>query len=191
MKDPIRRFQSWMRMARAAGVPQANAMALATVGKGGTPSLRIVLLKRVDERGFVFFTDSRSRKGRELADDARVAATVWWDPVGRQVRIEGRVSVIPDEETDAYWATRRRASQLSGAASRQSAPLAARRELAARRRGLDRAHPEGVVPRPGAWRGYLIAPSRIEFWREGEGRFHHRELFRRSKGEWTVSLLQP
>lgn len=191
MKDPIRRFQSWMRMAREAGVPQANAMALATVGKQGAPSLRMVLLKRVDERGFVFFTDSRSRKGRELKDNARVAATFWWDPVGRQVRVEGLVSTIPDQETDAYWATRRRASQLSGAASKQSAPLSARRELSARRKELDRAHPEGVVPRPDAWKGYLIDPKRIEFWREGEGRFHHRELFTRVKGTWRVSLLQP
>ena len=191
MKDPIRRFQSWMRMARNAHVPQANAMALATVSRAGAPSLRMVLLKRVDERGFVFFTDTRSRKGRELENNAKVAATFWWDAVGRQVRIEGQVSVIPDSETDAYWATRRRASQLSAAASRQSAPLAARRELAARRRELDHEHPGGVVPRPDAWKGFLIAPKRIEFWREGEGRFHHRELFTRVKGEWRVRMLQP
>ena len=191
MKDPIRRFQNWMRLARDAGIPQANAMALATASAAGTPSLRMVLLKRVDERGFVFFTDSRSRKGRELRDNPRVAATFWWDPIGRQVRIEGSVSLIPDRETDAYWATRRRASQLSGAASRQSAALAARSELSGRRRELDQAHRDGAVPRPEAWKGYLIRARRIEFWREGEGRFHHRELFRRVGGEWRSSLLQP
>ena len=178
-------------MAREADVPQANAMALATVSRDGAPSLRMVLLKRVDERGFVFFTDSRSRKGHELDKNSRVAATFWWDPIGRQVRIEGRARVIPSAETDAYWATRRRASQLSAAASRQSAPLDARRELAARRRELDRQHPEGVIPRPEAWKGYLVEPKRIEFWREGEGRFHHRELFTRVKGEWRVKMLQP
>lgn len=189
--DPIALFKRWFAAAKRAGIAQPNAMALATATPDARPSVRMVLLKGFDARGFVFFTDGRSRKGRELAENPHVAAVLHWDPLGRQVRIEGPVAAISAEETDAYWYSRPRGSQLSGATSHQSAPLASRDSLVEKRKALARRTAGGPVPRPEAWTGFRIDPQRIEFWREGRFRLHHREVFTRTARGWKIQLLQP
>lgn len=191
-RDPIGRLRRWYEAAVAAGEPRPDAMALATVGPGGVPSLRIVLVKRIGEHGLVFFTDRRSRKGRELARNPAVAATFHWPRLRRQVRIEGRVEPLPEADADVYWATRPRGSRLSAAASHQSRPLGSREDLVARREALARRLRGRPVPRPAEWGGYRIVPERIEFWTHRANRLHHRELFRRARGgAWRVGLLEP
>ncbi len=189
--DPIARFRRWYRDAERTGAPLPEAIALATADHRGRPSVRFVLLKGVDARGFVFFTDGRSRKGGELAANPEAAFAVYWDVLGRQVRVEGRVSIVSAAEADAYWATRPRESRLAASASHQSADLVRRSALIARWRTLARRHPGDDVPRPPAWNGYRIAPRAIEFWTRGDFRLHQRERFERRAGRWTRRLLQP
>jgi pyridoxamine 5'-phosphate oxidase len=191
MAQLVHRFHRWYREAEAAGTPQPDAMALATVDKAGAPSLRWVLLKSASEAGFVFFTDKRSRKGKALRDNPRAAATFFWGLTGKSVRIEGRVEHLSKLQADAYWHSRPRGSQLSAAASRQSAPIDSRRTLVARRARLAKALGTGQVPRPEAWGGFLIVPERIEFWEHRGDRLHHREQFTRTRTGWKKSLLQP
>lgn len=189
--DPIRRFRHWFATAQRRGVPQPEAMALATVGETGLPSVRFVLLKHVDENGFVFFTDGRSRKGRELRAAPHAAATFYWTSLGRQVRLEGRVEQVEADVADAYWQTRPRASQLSASASRQSARLADRDVLVQRRRRLARQYRAAAVPRPPSWTGFRLIPDSLEFWTHRDNRLHHRELFVRTGRGWRVGLLSP
>jgi pyridoxamine 5'-phosphate oxidase len=189
--DPIERFRRWFKDAEKTGAPLPEAMALATADRRGRPSVRFVLLKGVDARGFVFFTDSRSRKGGELAANPEAAFAIYWDALGRQVRVEGRVSTVSAAEADAYWATRPRESRLAASASHQSASLARRSDLIARWRALGRRHRGDDVPRPPGWTGYRIAPRAIEFWTRGDFRLHRRERFERRGGRWTRRLLQP
>jgi len=189
--DPIARFRRWYAAAVRARAPLPDAMALATADRRGTPSVRFVLLKGVDERGFVFFTDARSRKGRELAARRRVAVVLYWDAIARQVRVEGRIRPLTDAEADRYWETRPRASRLAAASSTQSAPMSSHRWLLARWRRLRRELAGNDVPRPKAWGGYRIVPDAIEFWTHREDRLHHRELFRRAGRGWRRTLLQP
>src|SRR5258705_8616812 len=162
MADPFVRLRRWFGDAQRSGAPLPDAMALATATKNGVPSLRFVLLKQLDANGFVFFTDARSRKGRELRTNPRAAATFHWNTMGRQVRIEGRVVELGDAEADAYWVTRPRGSQLSGAASRQSRELARRSLLITRRDELARRYADESIPRPAEWRGFRIVPDAIE-----------------------------
>jgi pyridoxamine 5'-phosphate oxidase len=189
--DPIARFRRWFAAAERTGMPLPEAIALATADGRGRPSVRYVLLKHVDTRGFVFFTDARSRKGGELAVNPEAAFAVYWDALGKQVRVEGRVTDVPAAEADAYWRTRPRESRLAAAASRQSSELGSRAELLARWRALARRHPGDDVPRPAAWTGYRIVPRAIEFWTRGDFRLHRRERFVRRRGVWRRSLLQP
>jgi pyridoxamine 5'-phosphate oxidase len=190
--DPIRRFRRWLADAERAGAPLAEAMALATATRDGVPSLRMVLLKRADQEGFVFYTDARSRKGRELRANPRAAATFHWNTMGRQVRVEGRVVELSDADADAYWASRPRGSQLSGATSFQSRVLASRTALVARRDAIEQRYADVPVPRPSEWRGFRIVPASIEFWTHKDDRLHHRERFtRRGGGSWQVALLEP
>jgi len=191
MSDPFSRFRRWFRDAQRSGAPLPEAMALATATKDGVPSLRFVLLKQLDANGFVFFTDARSRKGRELRANPHAAATFHWNTMGRQVRIEGRVVELGDADADAYWATRPRGSQLSGATSHQSSALARRSLLTRRRNELARRYGDGSIPRPAEWRGFRIVPDAIEFWTHRDDRLHHRELFRRSARGWRATLLEP
>src|SRR5437867_742385 len=165
-------------------------MALATAGRRGA-SVRFVLLKGADRRGFAFFTDGRSRKGRELRASVRAAVAFYWNRLGRQVRIEGRVEQVSTAEADAYWATRPRASQLAALASHQSAALASRRSLTGRWQALRRRYRRHPVPRPPAWTGFRIIPESIEFWTHREHRLHDRELFVRTRAGWRRRLLQP
>lgn len=191
MTDPFVRFRRWFRDAQRSGAPLPEAMALATATRKGVPSLRMVLLKQLDANGFVFFTDARSRKGRELRANPHAALTFHWTAMGRQVRIEGRVVELGDAEADAYWVTRPRGSQLSAATSQQSRTLARRALLITRRNQLARRYADGSIPRPAEWRGFRIVPDAIEFWTHRDDRLHHRELFRRSARGWRTTLLEP
>jgi pyridoxamine 5'-phosphate oxidase len=189
--DPIRKFQRWLAEARQAGVPLPEAMALATADQRGRPSVRYVLLKGADARGFVFYTNRLSAKARDLRANRRAALAFYWDAPGRQVRCEGRVTEVAAAEADAYWASRPRGSQVASAASRQSAPLDSSGSLMARYRELLREYEGKEVPRPEVWSGFRLGPERIEFWTRREPRLHKRELFVKSRGRWTMKLLQP
>jgi len=166
-------------------------MALATADRRGAPSVRFVLLKGVDERGFVFFTDGRSRKGRELAARPRASVAFYWNATGKQVRVEGRVVPVSAAETDAYWQTRPRGSRLAAASSTQSAPMRNHAWLLARWRRLSRQVGRGLLPRPPEWNGYRIVPDAIEFWQRGANRLHKRERYERTRRGWRRALLQP
>lgn len=189
--DPIRKFSRWWRDAERTGVPLPEATALATVDSRGRPSVRFVLLKGVDSRGFLFYTNESSRKGRDLRATPDAALAFYWHEPGRQVRIEGAVSLVGDDEADEYWQSRPRGSQIASSVSRQSTTLASRRDLVARFRALDRRLDGHPVPRPRHWRGYVLNPRQIEFWTRREPRLHERELFVRSRSGWTRRLLQP
>jgi pyridoxamine 5'-phosphate oxidase len=151
----------------------------------------MVLLKGADRDGFVFYTNSRSRKGRELAANPRAALVLHWDSIGKQIRIEGRVRRVSEAEADAYWTSRPRASQLAALASDQSDPVATRAELMARWRKLDRTYRDRPVPRPPHWTGYRVLPESIEFWTHRDHRLHDRELFTRTRSGWKRTRLQP
>jgi pyridoxamine 5'-phosphate oxidase len=162
--DPIAKFIRWLEDARSARIPNYEAMALATAARSGKTSVRFVLLKGIDQRGFTFFTDARSRKGRELHGNPHVSLALYWQPKGRQVRVEGRVKEITFAEADAYWPTRPRQSQLAASASHQSARLHSRAELLARFARLARKFRGREVPRPPLWTGFRVRPDAIEFW---------------------------
>lgn len=189
--DPITRFRRWYAEAEAAGAALPEAIALATANRRARPSVRYVLLKGVDGRGFVFFSDARSRKGVELAANPEAAFACYWDAIGKQVRVEGRVVRVTAVESDAYWTTRPRESRLAASASRQSAVLPRRADLIARWRALGRRHPDDDVPRPPEWTGFRIVPRAVEFWTRGDFRLHRRERFERTAAGWTRRMLQP
>jgi pyridoxamine 5'-phosphate oxidase len=190
--DPLSQFRSWFAEAEDAGIRAPNAMALATAAPDGMPSVRMVLLKSADEQGFVFFTGYASRKAGELESNRRAALLFFWDPLGRQVRIEGTVERVADEESDAYFATRPRGAQLAAAASSQSAVLDGRAELDRRVAELEHEHRAGDVPRPAHWGGYRLAPDAYEFWQHRENRLHDRLRYRRADGgTWVLERLSP
>jgi pyridoxamine 5'-phosphate oxidase len=190
-QDPIGRFQESLSRAAAASSFDATAAALATVDARGQPSARIVLVKFVDARGFAFFTNRESRKGRELSANARAALCFHWPAIGEQVRVEGEVALLGDGESDAYFATRPRESQIGAWASRQSMPLESRAALEAAARATEARFAGREVPRPPFWGGYVLHPERIEFWKSAEGRLHHRTVFDRAGEGWRESLLNP
>lgn len=190
--DPIALVRGWLDAARAAGIGEPEAMALSTADAGGRPASRMVLLRGLDERGFRFYTNRLSRKGRELEANPRGALLFHWQPLGRQVRVEGPVSALSDEESDAYFAGRERMSQLAAWASEQSRPIASRDELVARLAEVERRFEGGPVERPPHWGGYLVTPQMIELWEHGEHRLHHRRRFTRTPdGAWSSELLAP
>jgi pyridoxamine 5'-phosphate oxidase len=190
--DPLRQFARWFADARAAGIRAPEAMVLATATPAGAPSARIVLLKGHDERGFVFHTNYESRKGAELAGNPRAALLFHWDPLGRQVRIEGRVERVPRAESESYFRTRPRGGQLGALASRQSEPVASREALEARFAAVEAEHADREVPLPEYWGGFRLRPERYEFWQHRENRLHDRLLYRPDgAGGWTLVRLQP
>ena len=192
--DPIEHFRELFAAAQRvdrALLPEPTAMTLSTVGGDGQPSARLVLLKALDDRGFVFYTNLRSRKGRELAKNPRAALTVHWQPLEIQVRVEGVAEQVADDEADAYFATRPRGSQISAWASDQSEPIAREGDLDARVADVERRFAGRTVPRPPHWSGFRIIPARIEFWRNRPSRLHERRLFQRDGDGWRESVLYP
>lgn len=189
-EDPIAQFNAWLEEARTAGVPHPEAMTLATADASGRPSARMLLLKGADDQGFSFFTGYESRKGRELAENPRAAIVVYWNALGRQVRVEGSVRRLSAEESDAYWDTRPPRSRAAAAASRQSEPIASREELEAEFERLLSEHGEGV-PRPERWGGYTLDPEVIELWEHRDDRLHDRFRFTRAREGWQKERLSP
>jgi len=189
--DPFIQFQHWFTDAQRAGIRLPEAMALATADARGRPSVRFVLLKSADERGFVFFTNVSSRKGAELRGNPRASLAFYWDELLKQVRVDGRVELVAPVEVDAYWATRPRESQLAARASRQSATLKSHAELLARWERLRSRYRDQDIPRPAGWIGYRVVPDAIEFWTHRDHRLHERELFVRTRRGWKRKLLQP
>ena len=189
--EPMELFAKWMDDARLSELNDPNAMSLATAASDGTPSVRIVLLKRYDEQGFAFYTNGESRKGGELRSNPRVALCLHWKSRQRQVRIEGVVSELPPEDVDAYFARRHRMSQIGAWASQQSRPLASRDELVTLTEKFEADFP-AAVPRPPYWTGFRARPSTIEFWQEGAYRLHDRIVFTRNHaGAWLKQRLFP
>src|SRR5438093_12186758 len=189
--NPLEQFRRWYADAEAAAIRAPQAMTLASATPDGAPSARMVLLKGFDDRGFVFFTGYVSRKAAELDENPRAALLFYWEPLGRQVRIEGPVERISAAESDAYFATRPRGAQLAAAASRQSAVLSGREELDARVTELESKHDGAQVARPEHWGGYRLLPSTFEFWQHREDRLHDRLCYRRDEGGWVVERLSP
>jgi pyridoxamine 5'-phosphate oxidase len=185
--DPLEQFRRWFAEAQAADIRAPHAMALATAG----PSVRMVLLKDADENGFVFFTGYESRKAKELVANPRAALLFYWDPLGRQVRVEGTVERVAPEESDAYFATRPRAAQVAAAASRQGRLLTNRAELDERFAELEQEHAGRDVARPDHWGGYRLRPDAYEFWQHREDRLHDRLRYRREGGSWVIERLSP
>ena len=190
-REALARFEEVFARAGKKEPSEPTAMVLATADGEGRPSARTVLLKGVDERGFVFYTNANSRKGRDLRENPRGALVFFWQSVFEQVQVEGRVEPVSDEEADAYWATRRRESCIGALVSDQSAPLASREELNARYAEEEKRHAGGPVPRPPNWRGYRVVPDRIEFWRPGDHRLNERDCYERTAGGWRRLLLNP
>jgi pyridoxamine 5'-phosphate oxidase len=188
--DPLRQFDVWLGEA-AAAVRAPEAMALATAAPDGAPSVRMVLMKDYGPNGFSFYTGYESRKGRELAANARAALLFFWDPLGRQVRVEGPVERVTPDETERYFATRPRPSRIAALASRQSSVLATRDDLEARYAELERELENQEVPVPPAWGGFRLTPETYEFWQHRENRLHDRFRYTRAGDGWTIERLSP
>jgi pyridoxamine 5'-phosphate oxidase len=190
--DPLVVFQDWMETARQRSLMEyPNAMVLATVDGDGFPDARIVLLKDVDERGFVFYTNRESAKGEALARTGMAGLNFYWDHLGRQVRVRGLVETVSDDESDAYFSSRPRGSQIGAWASEQSRVLDRRETLEARAASLEDKYRDRSVPRPDHWGGYVVRPRAIEFWQARDCRLHDRFLYRKGSSGWSVVRLNP
>jgi pyridoxamine 5'-phosphate oxidase len=190
--DPIRLFKKWFDAAVRAELKEPDAMTLATAAHDGKPSARMVLLKDFDERGFVFYTNYHSRKGRELEQNPHAALVFFWQPLERQIRITGRVTKVTAEESDNYFHSRPLGSRFSAAISKQSSVIASRDVLLKRLKKIEEKYPKGNPPRPIHWGGFRVHPNEIEFWQGGKFRLHDRIRYRRRRdGSWLVDRLSP
>lgn len=189
--DPIARFHAEFLRAKGVETIDVTAMALATATPDGSPNVRYVLLKEADARGFVFFTNGESQKGNELAANPHAALGFLWPTIYVQVRVQGAVEVLPSDESDAYFASRPRGSQIGAWASAQSRPIASRAELERRVEEVTSAYEGREIPRPAYWGGYRVVPSRIEFWYGRESRLHDRIVYWRDDATWRVGYLSP
>ena len=190
-EDPIELFKSWFAEAAKAEPADPNAVALATADASGRPSVRMVLLKDVDARGFVFYTNRESRKGLEIQANPQAALCFYWKSLDRQVRVEGGIEPVAEAEADSYFASRDRASQIGAWASRQSRPLESRFALERRIAEFTAKFHVGTVPRPPFWSGFRLVPAAIEFWRERPFRLHDRTVYHRDAGAWSARKLYP
>jgi pyridoxamine 5'-phosphate oxidase len=192
VSSPLGRVREWYEEAVAAGLPEAEAMALATASPDGMPSVRIVLMKGIDDRGIRFFTNYESRKGRELDANPRAAATLYWQPLARAVRLEGAVERLTAQESDAYFASRGRGSRLGAWASKQGRPIESRETLESSLADADATFRGDEVPRPEYWGGYRLIPDAVELWQGRPDRLHDREHWlRRPDGSWRAERLSP
>jgi pyridoxamine 5'-phosphate oxidase len=189
--DPILRFKELLAQAAQLGIVPYNAAAFATTGKDLQPTVRMLLLKDVDDRGLVFYTNLESRKGRQMNDNPRASACFWWPQLRQQVRFEGAVELVSERQSDEYFASRPPASQIGAWASRQSSELSSREELIAAAASFAAKYKDQTVPRPPYWSGYRLLAERIEFWREQPDRLHDRELYTRQADGWIIRLLAP
>jgi len=190
--DPFEQFQQWFDEVTRLDIDMPNTMALATVSPDGKPGLRYVLLKALDEQGFVFYTHSVSAKGRQLAANPAASLAFYWQPVNRQVRLEGVVEQVSADEADSYFQSRPYGSQISTWVAPQSAVVSNREFMEQRVRDLEAAYPQGKVPRPDTWVGYRLVPGSFEFWQGRENRLHDRILYRRAADSaWTLERLAP
>lgn len=187
----LEQLERWLADAGRDGILEPNAMILATASADGAPAARTVLLKAVDERGLVFHTNGESRKGRHLAENPRAAVVFPWHELQRQVLVTGATAPIGAEESDRYWASRPRGSQIGSAASHQSQVVASRRVIEERFEQLDREHPGAAIPRPPHWGGVRIAPETVEFWQGRPDRVHDRLRYRRDGDIWVIERLEP
>ena len=191
-REPFRQFEKWFQEAEAAKLPEPNAMLLATADADGRPSARTVLLKGLDGRGFVFYTNYESRKGRELADNARAALLFPWISLERQVIVEGPITRVSREEADAYFHSRPRASQIGAWASPQSTVVAGRAVIEESFRTVEKKYEGREIPLPPQWGGFRLSPETVEFWQGRRSRLHDRLRYRREAGgDWTVERLAP
>ena len=190
-RDPIKQFQTWLNDAFEAGLPLPEAMTLATATADGKPSARMVLLKQVDQAGFVFYTNYNSAKAEQLDANPYAALVFYWAKLDRQVRIEGSISRTSREESLAYFATRPRESQIGAWASEQSEVISSRAELEQRAAELEKQYRDREIECPEHWGGYRLRPERIEFWKSRLGRLHDRILYQREGDAWSITRLAP
>lgn len=193
--DPLRLFVKWFEQAKRSETKNPGydhtACALGSASKKGAPSVRIVLLKSFDPKGFVFFTNYQSRKGRELIENPKAALCFFWPSLGRQVRVEGKISMVSEKESDAYFSSRPRGSRIGAHASAQSRPLSNRKDLVDSVKALEKKYGADNIPRPPHWGGFRLAPVAIEFWQSQESRLHDRFLYRKKSGKWAAERLYP
>ncbi len=190
--DPIKLFESWLDEAKSSNmVKEPTAMALATASRNGKPSVRIVLLKSYDKRGFAFFTNMKSRKGKELKANPYASLCFYWMPLLRQVRIYGKITGVSKKEADKYFASRSRESQIGAWASEQSKVLSSREELEKLYKEFEGKFKGRKIPRPPHWSGFRLVPDQIEFWEECPHRLHDRTLYTKKSGKWKISKLFP
>ena len=190
-RDPFRQFEKWFQEAEAAKIAEPNAMTLATAGRDGRPSARTVLLKGLDGRGFVFYSNYESRKGRELEANAHTTLLFPWVALERQVIVEGAVTKVAREESEAYFHSRPRASQLAAWVAQQSSVIAGRAVLEDSMKALEKKYAGQDVPLPANWGGWRVAPETVEFWQGRRSRLHDRLRYRREKDGWTIERLAP
>lgn len=190
-RDPLRQSEFWIDEAAARGIVEPNAMVLATVSPGGTPAARAVLLKELDARGFVFYSNGESRKGRDIAANNSVALLFLWPELERQIRIEGTVERVTAAEADRYFASRPRGAQLSAHASKQSAVVESRGVLEKKMVAVEREFYGREIPRPIHWGGFRVVPTYFEFWQGRENRLHDRIAYSSEGGGWVLRRLQP